>query len=173
MAKTKVQKQEMLKGYTESLKDSMGVIVLSQSGLKPADVNQFKQSLAEVDATYTVVKNTIFNIALKETELPEMDVFSAGPNSVVFTSDDVASAAKVVADFVKKFKDNIEIKAGLLEGQQLTLDQVKELSELPTKEQSVAMIAGILQQNIAGVANVLQDSVQSIAIILDKAFQQE
>jgi hypothetical protein len=44
---------------------------------------------------------------------------------------------------------------------------------MPTREQSVAMIAGLLQQSMVGVVNVLEDSVRSIAIILDKAFAEQ
>lgn len=170
MAKTKSQKKAMLSDYKAKLGDATGIIMLSQIGLTPADINEFKLKLAELDGSYNVVKNTIFKIALNEAELPELENLNAGPNSVVFTSEDVAGTAKLITEFIKQHKDKVEIRGGILDGQSLSIDQVRELSELPTKEQSVAMIAGILQQNITGVAYVLQNSVQSIAIILDKAF---
>lgn len=173
MAKTKQQKQDMLASYKDRIGQSTGVLVLSQTGLTPNNVSEFKKKLSAVDGSYSVVKNTIFKIALAESDLPEMETFDAGPNAVVFTSEDVASTAKIVAEFTKEFKNNVEVRGGILEGQALSAEQVKELSELPTKEQSIAMIAGLLEQNISGIAYVLQNNVQSIAIILDKAFGEE
>ncbi len=170
MAKTRSQKEAMLSSYKDRLSNATGIIMLSQTGLTPGDINDFKLKLSELNGTYNVVKNTIFKIALSESKLPELDGLSTGPNSVVFTSEDVAATAKLITEFIKQHKDKVTIRGGILDGQSLTIEQVKELSELPTKEQSIAMIAGILQQNITGIAYVLQDSVQSIAIILDKAF---
>lgn len=170
MAKTKQQKQDMLASYKDRLGQATGVIVLSQTGLTPGDVSEFKKKLSAVDGSYSVVKNTIFKIALAESDLPSLDTFEAGPNAVIFTSEDVAGTAKIVAEFTKQFKNNVEVRGGILEGQSLTMAQVQELSELPTKEQSIAMIAGLLEQNISGIAYILQNNVQSIAIILDKAF---
>lgn len=172
MAKTRTQKQEMLERYQNKLSEATGVIVLTQNGLTPGEINELKQSLQEVGSSFNVVKNTIFQLALEKSNLPGQDTFNAGPNSVVYTNDDVASTAKILAEFVKTHKDNIQFKAGILDGQELTLEQVKELSELPSKEQSIAMIAGLLEQNISGIANVMQDSVRSIEIILDKAFNE-
>lgn len=173
MAKSKQQKQEMLEAYKAKLDGSMGIIVVSATGITPNQINEFKQKLFSLGSSYNVVKNTIFSLALKQAGLPELETFSAGPNAVVFVETDIAGTAKELKDFIKQYKDLVEIKSGILDGQQLTIEQVQELADMPTKEQSIAMIAGLMTNAVAGVANVLEDSVRSVAIILDQAFSEE
>jgi ribosomal protein L10 len=81
MAKTKEQKQEMLKQYKEILKGSVGFLVVSQTGLTPVQVTEFKLKLGEISGGFNVVKNTIFSLALKEEGFPEMPTFEAGKHS--------------------------------------------------------------------------------------------
>jgi large subunit ribosomal protein L10 len=173
MAKTKEQKQEMLKQYKEILKGSVGFLVVSQTGLTPVQVTEFKLKLGEISGGFNVVKNTIFSLALKEEGFPEMPTFEAGQNSVVYVSEDIAAAAKMLREFAKTNKDKVTVNAGFLDGQALTAEQAEAIADMPTREQSVAMIAGLLQQSMVGVVNVLEDSVRSIAIILDKAFAEQ
>lgn len=173
MAKTKEQKQQMLKSYKQNLKNSTGIIVVSAEGLKPNDVTAFKSTLSEVNSKQQTVKNTIFKLALQQEELPELDTFNAGPNTIIYVNDDIAGTAKAINDFVKENDEKISIKAGILENAELTAEQVKELAEMPTKEQSVALIAGTIDQSLAGVVNVLEDSVRSIAVIIDQAYSEE
>ncbi len=173
MAKNKAQKAEMLAEYKEKLDQSMGIIVVTPTGLTPNEVNEFKQKLFKLGSSFNVVKNTLFAIALKEANLPELETLNEGPHAVVFVENDIAGSAKELKDFMKEYKTRLEIKSGILDGQKLTMAQVEELADMPTKDQSIAMIAGLLTNPLSGVVNVLEDSVRSVAIILDMAFSEE
>jgi len=170
MAKTKEQKKAMLADYRGRLSSSYGIILVNQNGLEANSVSDFKKKLATVDAQFNTVKNTIFALALKEENLPELELVKSGSHAVVFSSEDIAGAAKMLADFIKEHKEKVVVKSGVLDGQALTIEQVNELANMPTKEQSVAMIAGLLTQSIAATVNVLEDSVRSFVTILDQAF---
>jgi large subunit ribosomal protein L10 len=172
MAKTKIQKQAMLAAYKARLKQATGVFVVRPKGLTPNEVSGFKRKLQGAGSTYGVVKNTIFALALEQSEMPKLDTLSFGEHAVVFINEDIANTAKLLQEFAKEQKDKVEILAGIIEGSSVTGEQVKDLANLPTKEQSIAMILGLLDQSIAGVANVLEDSVRSVAIIIDQAFKE-
>jgi large subunit ribosomal protein L10 len=173
MAKTKEQKKEMLADYKQRLTDAFGIIVISQEGLKPFEIDDIKRRLRQTSSSFQVVKNTLFNIALKDADLPQLDVFSGGSNSVIYSSEDIAGTAKIISEFAKEYKERVFIKAGILDGQALSVTETLSLSSMPTKLQSISMIAGLLQQNMVGVVNVLEDSIRSVAIILDKAFTED
>jgi len=173
MAKTKEQKQAILAGYKDNLSNAMGVIIVSPVGLTPNEASDFKMKLGELGSKFNVVKNTLFSLALKEAGLPELDTFEFGEHAVIFVEEDIAGTAKELKEFMKEVKEKLEIKGGILEEQELTVAQVEELSELPTKDQSIAMIAGLMTNAISATVNVLEDSVRSVATILDKAFPQE
>lgn len=171
MAKTRVQKEAILAAYKKKLENSTGFFVIKPNGLKPNDVNEFKKKLLTAGSTLTVVKNTIFARALKNAELPELNTLEFGENAILFINEDIATAAKLLQEFEKEQKGKVEIRAGLIEGSLLEASQVTELANMPSKEQSIAAIAGLLNQSLAGVVNVLEDGVRSVAIIIDQAFK--
>lgn len=172
MAKTKEQKKEMLASYTAKLKDSTALILVAPHGLTPNETSEFKKKMMELSSSFNVVKNTIFNLALKEAGWPELETLASGPHAAVFVTQDIAGTAKELDNFMKASKGKMEIKIGVLDGEILNPEQVTELASMPTKEQSIAMIAGLMTNSIAGVANVLEDSVRSVALILNQAFQE-
>lgn len=171
MAKTKVQKQAMLEAYKQYLKNAGGVLVVNPNGLTPNQVNDFKMKLSDLGGEYHVVKNTIFKLAMGETGMPELSSIESGAHAVVFSGTDIAATAKLLKEFIKANEGKITVDSGILEGQTLTAKQVEDLAELPTKEQSISMILGLLDQSLSGVVNVLEDSVRSVAIIINQAFE--
>ncbi|MCA9386698.1 50S ribosomal protein L10, partial [Candidatus Dojkabacteria bacterium] len=60
-----------------------------------------------------------------------------------------------------------------LDGAQLTVDQAISLADMPSKEESIAMILGIIDSALGGVVNVLNDAPRSFVTILDQAFKEE
>jgi large subunit ribosomal protein L10 len=173
MAKTKAQKQEMLQAYKSKLDKAMGVLVVSPTGLTPIEANVFKKKLFNKGNSFNVVKNTLFAKALKDAGMPELETLSGGTHAVVFVQEDIAGTAKELKEFIKTTGQKLEIKAGILDGQALTAEQVDQLAEMPTKQESIAMIAGLMTLAMGGVVNVLEDSVRSVATILDMAFSKE
>jgi large subunit ribosomal protein L10 len=172
MAKTKAQKNEMVESYKQKLAGRSGVIIIDHKGLTAAEVNEFKKTVLAIGGSFNVVKNTLFNIALDESGLPKLDIVKSGAHAAVYMGNDVAETAKTLQTFMKSVKDKMELRTGILDGQVLSAAQLSELADLPSKEQSVAMIAGVLNQSLAGVVNVLEDSIRSVAVIINQAFKE-
>ena len=66
-----------------------------------------------------------------------------GPNGLAMAYDDVAALAKTLNEFAKE-KKKLEIKAGLLEGAVIDLDQIKRLADLPSREVLLAQLLGAM-----------------------------
>ena len=67
----------------------------------------------------------------------------------------------------------MEIKCGLLEGNYIDANGVKQLSDLPSKEVILAMLLGALQAPITGLAGSLNSIVAGLAIALGKVAEQK
>jgi len=67
-----------------------------------------------------------------------------GPNAIAFSTEDVVAPAKILNDFAKK-NDKLEIKAGVIEGQIASVEEVKALAELPSREGLLSMLLSVLQ----------------------------
>ena len=90
-----------------------------------------------------------------------------GTNAVAFAYDDPSSAAKVAYKFAKE-NDKLEIKIGLVDKDIFDLDQLKQLSELPSKEVLIAKVLGGLNAPIQGFANVLNGTMKGLVVALNQ-----
>ena len=102
------------------------------------------------------------HIALDEAGLPTLDDILEGPSAFVFAGDDVAAAAKAVKTFAKT-NQNLEIKGGLMEGEQVSAAQVEAIASLPSREELLAQIAGAISGVARGLAVALNGVPSGLA----------
>ena len=138
-----------------------------------AEVTDLRNKIREAGGKYSVVKNTLFRLALGQADMPIPDAI-LGPVSVMFCPEDLAPAVKVVADLAKDLEDReFAIVGGIVDNQVLDATQAKALASLPTKETLFAQIlagmnapatqmAGVVASGIRQVLNVLQARVDQL-----------
>jgi len=117
-----------------------------------------RNTLREADLEYKVVKNTL---ALKATEGTPLDgakeLFS-GPVGLAFGYDDPVLLARKIIEF-NKANEKLKIKGGVIEGGFHAPEEIKKISELPTRETLLATFIGAMQSPLARFANVLNATV--------------
>ena len=176
MAKTKQDKKELLEKYKEQIANSKGIVIVKAQGVTPSQASEFRKELFDYGAEFHVIKNTLFKLALKESQLEEVDSLNMGSHSVVILKEDIVSPAKALKKFIEDTKvakeEIVEVVSGFLDGNKLSQEQAKELAEMPTKEESISMIMGILDNAVAGIVNVLEDAPRSYVTILEQAFKE-
>lgn len=177
MAKTRKEKKELLSKYSDLIKASKGIIIVKGSGITPNMVNAFRKGIFEDDAKFHVVKNNIFKIALKENNYTVVDSLDFGEHAVLFTKEEIVAPAKELKKFLKEAeaetnKAIVTVVGGFLDGVELSVEQAMNIADMPTKEESISMILGILDQAMGGVVNVLNDAPRSLVTILDMAFKE-
>lgn len=170
MAKTKQQKKEALQAYETKVKDSSAMLFLRPAGLSASEAVALKKELYTVGASYNVVKNTLFKLALENTKMPEVENLLSGVNAIVFCGEDAAAAAKIMKKHIADLEDKLVASVGIYDGNLISESQVQELADMPSLEVIIAQIAGVLTNSVSGVANVLQNSMQSVVYVLDQAF---
>lgn len=163
-AKNQQQVQELV----ELLKDADGLVLTEYRGLSVAEVTELRRKLAESSqGVYKVAKNTLVRIALENLGQPQMDEYLAGPTAVAISRGDVVRLAKDLDEFAKKH-DRFVIKAGLIDGQVFSGEQVKAIAKLPPREELVAKLLGSLQAPLYGLASVMIGPVRGLAIALSE-----
>lgn len=140
----------------ERLQGSEAVIVTEYRGLKVADIAKLRRSLADVGGEYKIYKNRLVRIAAAELQLDLSDVL-VGPTAIAFVSPghDFAAVAKVVRDFARA-QEMLVIKGGLLNQSIISVDDVKELAGLPSREVLLSQLAGTFAAPMLKMANALQ-----------------
>ena len=113
--------------------DSAFVLVVDYTGTTVPEFNVLRGRLLEQGAECHVAKNSFMKRVLADSGLPDLGEELVGQTAFVTGDSDVCAVAKVVANFEKEFKKP-EIKAGILDGNVLSVDQVKGLAALPPRE---------------------------------------
>lgn len=154
----------------ERVQASAGLYVVSYNGLTVKQAQELRHALREAGAEMKVYKNNLIRLALKNQEQPAIDEMLAGPLAYVFYNEEPVSSAKVLKDFAQKNKDVIEVKGGISEGKVINAEEAKAIAELPTKDQLLGQIAGLISgfaRDIAvcvnGVSSGLARTVQQIS----------
>ena len=158
-------KAQIVEEIKEKIEKSQSIILVDYRGLNVEELNDLRSKYREAGVEYKVYKNTMMRFAFKELGLEDFNEFLKGPSAVAFSEDPV-QAAKITAEFAKG-NDKLEIKSGIVDGRVISLEEVKALAALPSREVLVAKALGGLNAPIQGFANVLQGSIRSLAIVLN------
>ena len=166
------QKKAVVEEIKEKLEKAQLVICTDYRGLNVEQVNELRNKLRVPGVEYRVLKNTMFRFALKEAGYESIAEQVNGPNAVVFSENDPVGPAKTLFDFAKTNKQ-LEVKIGILEGQLLTADAVKDLAQLPSREVLLAQVVGTMQAPITSFVRVLNANLTGLVRALDGIREQK
>jgi large subunit ribosomal protein L10 len=153
MSKVMETKQQLVQEIADKFRESKSTVLVDYRGLDVEEVTQLRKELREAGVEFKVYKNTMSRRAADDANLSELNGVLVGPTAIAFSKDDVIAPAKVLSNFAKNH-DALEIKGGVLEGKIVTLDQIKELADLPNYEGMLSMLLSVLQAPIRNFAYV-------------------
>ena len=155
------------------LKKANSLIIAEYRGLTVAEVTALRVELKKVGSKFKVTKNRLVIKAIEE-DVPDMSCVKKqlkGPVGVVCVYGDAVLAAKTALDFQKDHPKFV-VTGGYMEKSKLSVNQIQDLSSLPSKEVLLGRIVGTilaphrgLVTTLSGVSRML---VQVIGAIKDK-----
>lgn len=151
MSKVIEQKKQVVQEIADKLRESQSTLLVDYRGLDVAEVTQLRKELRDAGVEFKVYKNTMARRATDDANLSELNEMLVGPTAIAFSNEDVVAPAKILNNFAKEH-EALEIKAGVIEGKIATLDQIKELADLPNYEGMVSMLLSVLQAPIRNFA---------------------
>ncbi|WP_305043422.1 50S ribosomal protein L10 [Geoalkalibacter sp.] len=164
-------KEQMVAELVDQLAGANAAFLADYRGLNVEKVNQLRTELRNAGAEYRVVKNTLLRLAAKGTTVECLDAELAGPTALTLVSGDPVAPAKVLSEFAKN-NDKFQLKAGALEGKRLSIEDIKALAELPSREVLLGRLLGTLNAPVSNFVGVLaavpRSLVQALAAIQDK-----
>ncbi|GIN22838.1 MAG TPA: 50S ribosomal protein L10 [Bacillus bacterium] len=144
MSKVIEQKKQVVEEIADKLKASVSTVIVDYRGLNVAEVTELRKQLREAGVEYKVYKNSMTRRAAEAAGLADLNEQLVGPNAIAFSTEDVVSPAKILNDFAKEH-DALEIKAGVIEGNVATAEEIKALASLPSREGLLSMLLSVLQ----------------------------
>ncbi len=136
------------------------------TGMTVAETTQFRRLLKSSTLDYRVVKNTLAKIASADTEVATAADMFKGPIGVAIGYDDPVLVVKKVLEFTKT-SEKLRVKGAVVEGKLCDPEEIKEISELPSRETLLSMLAGAMQAPMSKMAGTLAATINGFAYALE------
>lgn len=167
MAKTRIEKEKIVKETIDKLNKAKSLIFANYTGLKVNEVRELKQEAKKQDVEFSVIKNSLFKLALKDSELKDVKLEElSGPKAVAYGYSDEVAPAKILHQFAKKHK-MMQLLGGILDKAILSSKEVINLAKLPSKEEMLAKTVATINAPISGFVNVLAGNLRNLINVLN------
>ncbi|MCL2547418.1 MAG: 50S ribosomal protein L10 [Oscillospiraceae bacterium] len=172
-AKVLTEKQGVVAALKERIDGAQAGVLVDYKGINVADDTALRRKLREAGVEYNVVKNTLLNFAVQGTDLAELSAVLSGTTALATSTTDAVAPAKVLKEYAVKTKDAFSIKAGFVEGKPLDAAGVKQLADMPSREELMAKLLGSVNSPASGLANVVQANMRGLAVVIQAIAEQK
>jgi len=131
--KTRKEKEQLVKDYTEKLAMVKSIILTDFSGLKTKNLSELRNKLFEKGIDYQVVKNRLLLLALKDQKIEIPSEILDRPLALAFSYEDEIAPTKIIYNFAKE-NEKLEILGGIIDKKFVEPDKIKTLALLPSQE---------------------------------------
>lgn len=137
-------KKGLVSEIQTKLENSVSTIVVDYRGLTVEQVTDLRKQLREAGVELKVLKNGLVRRAATAANYEGLNEALTGPNAIAFSNDDVVAPAKIIYDFAKA-NEALEIKAGVIEGNVVGVEEINTIASLPSREGLLSMLVSVLQ----------------------------
>ena len=159
------QKSAAIAEIATHIDESEAIFAVDYRGITVAQVAELRMKLREADATFKVVKNSLTERAADQVGAEALKDYLAGPTALTFVRGDAAMAAKAVADYARATQ-LLPFKGGLMDGEQLAVEEIRSLSRLPSREVLYGQLVGVVASPIGGLVRSLGGLLGGLAVAL-------
>lgn len=151
------KKIELVNEFAERFKSSKSIFLADFSGINVDKTTVLRRSFREANVHYCVVKNTLAKRSLDEAGIEGLNGMLKGMTAFAFSDEDAVAPIKVIKAFNRQQGKNdkvVVVKGCLFEGRVFDTEKADALSELPSREQLLAQLLGLLNAPMTNLVNV-------------------
>ena len=146
-------KKAVVAEVSAQVANAQTIAVAEYRGIAVGDLTTLRAKARESGVYLRVLKNTLVRRAIAGTPFEGLAADLTGPLIYGISTDPVA-AAKVLNDFAKG-NDKIVLRAGSFAGNTLDKAGIQALASIPSREELLARLVGVMQAPVSGMAGVL------------------
>ncbi len=158
-------RQKLANSVKEGVEKKSSTFVVSYRGISSAKMNVLRKDLKRKKAEVLVSKTSVARIALKEAKYESLAGTIEGQMALILSNADASEVSKVLVKFAKDYEGFI-VRGGVLDGAFLTEDEVKTLSDLPSREVLLAKLMGTMNAPLTRFASCLNGKTRELISIL-------
>lgn len=162
----KEEKSRVVSELQGKFQKAKGVVLTDYRGLNVEEITGLRNNLRSAALEYKVVKNTLARIAAEGTPVGIAKEAFTGPVGIAIGYDDPVLLVKKVLEY-SRTNEKLQVKGGVIEGGVCSLDALKKISELPSREVQLSMLAGVMQAPAEKFARLLNATVARFVYALE------
>jgi large subunit ribosomal protein L10 len=170
MALNLEQKKAVVAEVADAANKALAAVAAEYRGLTVEEMTDLRAKAREGGVFLKVAKNTLVRRAVEGTEYECMQDSLTGPLLFAFSMDDPGAAARLVKDYSKDH-DKLVAKLVAVGGDLYDASELERLSNLPTYDQAIAILMGVMKAPIEKFVRTLAEPhtkmVRTVAAVRD------
>ena len=166
--KKKSEKQKDLDNLKTELAKVSTVILTTFQGITVEDDTKLRRAVQAAGGKYQVVKNTLAELAGTGTAAEGVLKNLKGTHSIAYTATDPVALAKALTKIAKDVPA-FQFKSGVVEGRVISIAEIKQLAEMPSKEELISKIMFLLNAPAQRIASALNALPRNLAVTVSEA----
>ena len=146
-------KKAIVAEVSAQVANAQTIVVAEYRGIEVGDLTVLRSKARQSGVYLRVLRNTLARRAVADTAFAVLADQLTGPLIYGISSDPVA-AAKVLNDFAKG-NEKLVLKAGVYAGKALDKAGVQALASIPSREELLAKLLGVMKAPVSGFAVAL------------------
>ena len=150
------QKQAVVAEVAEVANKALSAVAAEYRGLTVEELTDLRVKARQGGVYVKVAKNTLVRRAVEGTEFECLSDQLTGPLLLAFSMEDPGAAARLVKDYAKEH-DLLVAKNVAIGGELYDASELERLSKLPTYEQALAMLMGVMKAPVEKFVRTLAE----------------
>jgi large subunit ribosomal protein L10 len=160
---SRAKKEKIVAELLEKVNRAKGFVFTGYQGLTHKQLEGLKKAVKALDADFVATKNRLILKAMENKVKVERELKNA--TATLFLYGDPVMPLKELAKMIKEL--NLpSIKFGILDGKQMTSDELLKLSTLPSRETLLTQFVYGLKSPISGLHRALSWNIQKLVLVL-------
>ena len=164
------QKKAVVAQVADAANTALAAVAAEYRGLTVEEMTELRAKARECGVFLRVAKNTLIRRAVEGTEFECIRDSLTGPLLLAFSMDDPGAAARLVKDYSKSH-DHLVAKLVAVGGQAYDASELDRLASLPTYDQAIAILMGVMKAPIEKFVRTLAEPhtkmVRTVAAVRD------
>ncbi len=165
------EKKALVAEVSEVAAKAYSAVAAEYRGLTVEQMNALRVQARKAGVYLRVVKNTLARRAIAGTEFECISDALTGPLVLAFSVEDPGAAARVMKDFAKS-NDKLVVRMLAVGGEMLPAKDLDRLASLPTRDEALAMLMGVMKAPISKFVRTLAEPhaklVRTFAAVRDQ-----
>jgi large subunit ribosomal protein L10 len=166
--KKKSEKQQDLDKLKTELAKVSTVILTTFQGITVEEDTKLRRAVQAAGGKYEVVKNTLAELAGAGTPAEGVLKNLKGTHSIAYTQTDPVALAKALTKIAKDVPA-FQFKSGVVEGRVISISEIKQLADMPSKEELISKIMFLLNAPAQRIATALNALPRNLAVTVSEA----